>query len=135
LTIEASTTGSFAGLQHAGNRDRHAAHGVHLRYQPADAFGRTVSGFLPTARTSSVSTIIGFEEALGAAAFIGELRRRLFPGAVDFAEHMIVGHEIVGEDHLVEFILPGDLASPIRRLTILAMQIQVNPIGPDHRAI
>jgi len=46
----------LAGLQHAGNRDRHAAHGVHLRTSRPMPSAERVSGFLPTARTSSVST-------------------------------------------------------------------------------
>ena len=39
--------------------------------------------------------VIGFQKPFRAGALVGELGSRLLPGAVDFAEHMIVGHEIV----------------------------------------
>ena len=53
--------------------------------------------------------VIGFEKAFRARPFVGELGGRLLPGAVDFAEHVIIRDEEVGENHLVEFKLPGDL--------------------------
>ena len=103
----------LAGVQHAGDRDRHAPHGVELRHQPADAFGAARIRIGADRADQLGQHVIGLEEALGAGTLIGELARRLLPGAVDLAEHVILRHEEVGEDDLVELVLAGDLADRV----------------------
>ena len=93
----------LAGLQHARDRHRHPPHGVQLRHQPADAFGAAGVGLVADRANQFGQHVIGFQESLRPAALIGELGGGLLPGAVDFAEHVIVGHEGVREHHLVEF--------------------------------
>ena len=63
----------LAGMQHAGDRDRHAPHGVELRDQPADAFGAARIR-MGTDRADQLGQhVIGFEETLGTRTLIGEL--------------------------------------------------------------
>ena len=92
----------LAGVQHAGDRYRHPPHGVQLRHQPADALGAAGIGLRAERADQFGQHVIGFEESLRARALIGEFGCRLLPGAVDLAEHVIVGHEGIGEHHLVE---------------------------------
>ena len=65
-----------------------AAAGVRILADRADQFGQHVVGLQKTFRSGTL---------------IGKFRGGLLPGAVDFAEHVVVGHEVVGEDDFVEF--------------------------------
>ena len=99
----------LAGLQHAGDRDRHAPQRVQLRDQPAEPFGAAQIGLGAERADQLDQHIEGFEETLRPAALVGEFAGRLLPGAVDLAQHMIVRHEGVVEHDLVEVVLAGHL--------------------------
>ena len=99
----------LAGLQHAGDRHRHAPQRVQLRDQPAEPFGAAQIGLGAERADQLDQHVEGLEEALRPAALVGELAGRLLPGAVDLAEHVIVGHEGVVEHDLVEVVLAGHL--------------------------
>src|SRR5262249_30872165 len=51
--------------------------------------------------------------ALRAAALVGELARRLLPGAVDLAQQVVLRDEGVGEHHLVEVLVAAHLADRV----------------------
>ena len=99
----------LAGLQHAGDRHRHAPQRVQLRHQPAEAFGAAQIGIGAERAHQFGEHVEGLQEAFRPAALIGELAGRLLPGAVDLAEHVIVGNEGVVEHDLVEVVLAGHL--------------------------
>ncbi len=103
----------LAGLQHACDRDRHPPHGVKLRDQASDSFRAAGVRVFSDGANQFGQHVIGLQEAFRPGALIGEFAGGLLPGAVDFAEHVIVGHEGIGEYDFVEFELPGDLADRI----------------------
>jgi hypothetical protein len=86
---------------------------MHLRHQPADAFGAAGIRLAADRANQFGQHVIGFQKTLGPRALIGELAGCLLPGAVDLAKHVIVGNEMVGEDNFIEFVLAGDLADRI----------------------
>ena len=103
----------LAGLQHAVHRDGHAPQRVQLRDEAAQTFGRAQVGIGAEDAHETDQRVEGFEEALGPAALVGQFAGGLLPGAVDLAQHMIVGNEGIGEDDLVEVVLAADLVDRV----------------------
>jgi hypothetical protein len=83
--------------------------GMKLRYQPAEAFGRAQVRLRAKQAHQRDQHIERLQEALGSAALVGELARRLLPRAVDLAEKMVLRDEGVSEHHLVEVVLAAHL--------------------------
>ena len=88
---------------------------MQLRHQAAEALGAAQIGFGPERAHQLGQHVKSFQETLGPAALIGELAGRLFPGAVDLAEHVIVGNESVVEHDFIEIVLAGHLIDRIDR--------------------
>ena len=105
LTIEPFDHRLLAGLQHAGDRHRHAPQRVQLRDQPAEPFGAAQVGLRSERADQFEQHVEGFEETLRSAALVGEFAGRLFPRAVDLAHDVVVGHERILEHDLVEIVL------------------------------
>jgi hypothetical protein len=93
---------------------------VELGNETADAFGAARIRIGAYGTHEFGQHIVGFEEALRARAFISEFGGGLLPGAVDFAQHVVVRDEGILEDHLVEFAqaahLPDLIAGNARRV-------------------
>ena len=107
----------LTGLQHACDRYRHAPQGMKLRDQAAEALGAAQIGFRPQRADKLRQDVERIKEPFRSTALVCELAGRLFPGAIDLTQHVIVGHERIGEHHLVETGLSGHLIDRVYRDT------------------
>ena len=105
----------LAGLQHAGDRHRHAPQCVQLRHQPPKSFCAAQIGIGAERAHHFGQHEISFEEPLGPAALIGKLAGRLFPGAIDLSKRVVVGDESIIEHDLVEIVLADHVNDRIDR--------------------
>src|ERR1700683_3719660 len=81
----------LARLQHAGDRNRHAAQGVELRDQPAEPLGAAHIRLRSHRADQFEHDVKCVEKPLRSAPLVGEFAGRLLPGAADLATEVVVG--------------------------------------------
>src|SRR5437773_8909317 len=92
-----------AGLEHAGDGERHLAQRHEVRDQPADDGGGTLARVLPDLADQLDEQHQARQVPLGPAPLEGELRRHLLPARALLAHPHLLGDEhVLEEDHVEE---------------------------------
>src|SRR5256884_6015853 len=98
-----------AGLEHAGDGERHLAQRHEVRDQPADDGGGTLARVLPDLADQLDEQHQPRQYPLGPAPLEGELRRHLLPARALLAHPHLLGDEHVLEKDHVEVVRAGQV--------------------------
>src|SRR5215470_18905443 len=99
----------LAGLQHPRDRRRHLPQRRETRDHAPDRLGAAVVGMRAHLAHQLADQRDGREVALGSAALEAELGGDLLPAVALVTHTRVVGNECVGEVHLVEVMLAGEV--------------------------
>ena len=100
----------FAGLQHAGDRQRHLPQRPQIRADAAERLGQRRVRIVPGALDKPDQDLMRRQKPLRAAALEGEFARNLMPAVALAPDQPLARHEDAVENDLVEIVLAGEVA-------------------------